>query len=50
MLKILGYENARTYAGSYAQWAGQEDLPVETGYAGRASLDVKRNLDERTCS
>jgi 3-mercaptopyruvate sulfurtransferase SseA len=31
VLMILGYENARTYAGSYAQWASQEDLPVESG-------------------
>ena len=31
VLKILGYEKARTYAGSYVQWAKQPDTTIETG-------------------
>ena len=31
VLKILGYDDARTYAGSYAQWASQKGTTVETG-------------------
>ena len=31
VLKILGYEKARTYAGSYVQWAKQLDTTIETG-------------------
>ena len=29
VLKVLGYENARTYAGSFGQWSRQQDTPVE---------------------
>jgi 3-mercaptopyruvate sulfurtransferase SseA len=29
VLKLLGYENVSTYAGSYGQWARQQDTPVE---------------------
>jgi len=29
VLKLLGYEKARTYAGSFGQWSRQPDTPVE---------------------
>jgi 3-mercaptopyruvate sulfurtransferase SseA len=29
VLKILGYQNVRTYAGSFGQWSRQPDTPVE---------------------
>jgi 3-mercaptopyruvate sulfurtransferase SseA len=29
VLKLLGYEKARTYAGSFAQWSRQADTSVE---------------------
>jgi 3-mercaptopyruvate sulfurtransferase SseA len=29
VLKILGYEKARTYAGSYGQWAQQSDTQID---------------------
>ncbi len=29
VLKLLGYDKARTYAGSFAQWSQQPDTPVE---------------------
>jgi len=29
VLKLLGYKNARNYAGSFGQWSRQPDTPVE---------------------
>jgi 3-mercaptopyruvate sulfurtransferase SseA len=29
VLKLLGFENARTYAGSFGQWSRQPDTTVE---------------------
>jgi 3-mercaptopyruvate sulfurtransferase SseA len=29
VLKLLGYDKARNYAGSFGQWSRQEDTPVE---------------------
>jgi 3-mercaptopyruvate sulfurtransferase SseA len=29
MLKVLGYDRARNYAGSFGQWSKQSDTPVE---------------------
>jgi len=29
ILQLLGYERGQTYAGSFAQWSGQPDTPVE---------------------
>jgi 3-mercaptopyruvate sulfurtransferase SseA len=28
-LKLLGYENARNYAGSFGQWSRQDGMPIE---------------------
>jgi 3-mercaptopyruvate sulfurtransferase SseA len=28
-LKLLGYEKARNYAGSFGQWSRQENTPVD---------------------
>jgi len=29
VLKLLGYENARNYAGSFGSWQRQTDTPIE---------------------
>jgi 3-mercaptopyruvate sulfurtransferase SseA len=29
VLKLLGYENARNYSGSFGQWSRQDETPVE---------------------
>jgi thiosulfate/3-mercaptopyruvate sulfurtransferase len=32
---LLGYQRVRIYVGSWTEWAEQEDLPIETGPAGK---------------
>jgi thiosulfate/3-mercaptopyruvate sulfurtransferase len=32
---LLGYPKVRIYVGSWTEWAEQEDLPIETGRAGK---------------
>jgi len=29
ILKMAGYENAKNYDGSFYEWAGNKDLPIE---------------------
>jgi 3-mercaptopyruvate sulfurtransferase SseA len=30
VLKLLGFEKARNYAGSFGSWQRQADMPIET--------------------
>jgi thiosulfate/3-mercaptopyruvate sulfurtransferase len=32
VLKHLGYENVKAYAGSWSEWGNLDDLPIETGH------------------